>query len=431
MEARRDRTRIIMSNNWTPPPGWGQGPPQPPPQAPRYPAPDVMGTPPPFIPPPQQAKQGAGFVLQVIGLGCAGLIFIGVFGLLLLIFIAELGLPILIVASFMAFVPAVFYLSIVRLVDRYDPEPLWALAGAFVWGGVIAIFGSLLVNDTASAVAAAASGGSEEVAGFVGAVISAPIAEEAMKGIGLLAILFLLRKHFDGVVDGIVYGCVIALGFATVENILYYGRAVGEAGIGGGVVLFVLRGMLAPFSHPLFTSMTGIGVGLARERKRGIVAWTAPVIGYCLAVFLHAMWNLIAVLAGAGGGGELFFGAYAIVWIPSFLIFMVAVGYCLYRERRIIRTHLADEVALGVISQDEFNAITSLFRRSGFHMRGFKKGGYSGYRASKGLSQTVVKLALSKYHTLKASEANTQTRSLGEVPVLRQEIARLRGEMGS
>ena len=387
--------------------------------------------PPPFIPPPQQAKQSAGFVLQVIGLGCAGLIVFGIFGLLLLIFIAELGLPILIIASIMAFVPAVFYLTIVRLVDRYDPEPLWALAAAFTWGGVIAIFGSLLVNDTATLVAAAASGGSAEVADFVGAVISAPIAEEAMKGIGLLVVLFVLRKHFDGVVDGIVYGCIIALGFATVENILYYGRAVGEAGIGGGVVLMVLRGMLAPFSHPLFTCMTGIGVGLARERKRGVIAWTAPVIGYCLAVFLHAMWNLIAVLAGAGGGAELFFGAYAIVWIPSFLIFMIAVGYCLYRERRIIRTHLVDEVALGVITQAEFDSITSLFRRSVFHVRGFKANGYGGYRAAKGMSQTVVKLALSKYHTLKASEVNTQTRSLGAVPVLRQEIARLRGEMGA
>lgn len=422
-----------MSNNWTPPPGWGQGPPQPPqpPQPPGYPPQGMMGTPPPFIPPPQQAKQGAGFVLQVIGFGCAGLIVFGVTGLLLLIFIAELGLPVFVLASVMAFVPAVFYLTIVRLVDRYDPEPIWALAAAFVWGGVIAIFGSLLVNDTASAVAAAASGGSAEVADFVGAVISAPLAEEAMKGMGLLVILFVLRKHFDGVVDGIVYGCVIALGFATVENILYYGRAVGDAGIGGGVVLFILRGMLAPFSHPLFTSMTGIGVGLARERKRGAVAWTAPIIGYCFAVFLHAMWNLIAVLAGAGGGAELFFGAYAIVWIPSFLIFMVAVGYCLYRERRIIRTHLVDEVALGVISQEEFNSITSLFRRSVFHVRGFKTGGYGGYRAAKGMSQTVVKLALSKYHTLKASEVNTQTRSLGAVPVLRQEIARLRGEMGA
>ena len=157
----------------------------------------MMGTPPPFIPPPQQAKQSAGFVLQVIGFGCFGLIVFGVFGLLLLIFIAELGLPVLIIASIMAFVPAVFYLTIVRLVDRYDPEPMWALAAAFVWGGVIAIFGSLLVNDTASAIAAAASGGSAEVADFVGAVISAPIAEEAMKGIGLLVVLFVLRKHFD------------------------------------------------------------------------------------------------------------------------------------------------------------------------------------------------------------------------------------------
>lgn len=418
-----------MSNNWTPPPGWspGQPPMQPPAAPPGYPPQGGTGMPPPFMP-PQPAGQGGKFVLQVLGLGCFGLVVIGVTGLLLLIFIAELGLPGFVLASLMAFVPAVFYLIVVRLVDRYDPEPLWALALAFIWGGVISIFGALLVNDTASAVASAASGGSADVADFVGAVISAPIAEEGFKGLGLLVVLLALRKHFDGVVDGIVYACVIALGFATVENVLYYGRAVVEAGIGGGVVLMILRGMMAPFSHPLFTSMTGIGFGIARERKRGVLVWTAPIIGYCAAVFLHAMWNLIATLASSAGGA-VFFGAYAVIWIPSFLIFMCAVGYCLNRERKIIRTHLVDEVALGVISQDEYTAITSLFRRNLFHWKGFQSNGFSGYMAAKNMSGSVVKLALSKYHTLRASEVNTQTRSLGAVPVLRQEIARYRSEM--
>ena len=56
-----------------------------------------------------------------------------------------------------------------------------------------------------------------------------------------------------------------ALGFAMSENILYYGKA---AAMGGGEALtatLIIRGFFAPFSHPLFTSLTGIGLGLARQ----------------------------------------------------------------------------------------------------------------------------------------------------------------------
>src|SRR5437588_379759 len=93
---------------------------------------------------------------------------------------------------------------------------------------------------------------------------SSPIVEEFSKG-SLLFILFWWKKdEFDGVVDGIVYAGMIGLGFAMTENFLYYGKAA----LAGGdylTVIFRLRGIESPFAHPLFTSMTGIGLGLARQ----------------------------------------------------------------------------------------------------------------------------------------------------------------------
>jgi RsiW-degrading membrane proteinase PrsW (M82 family) len=317
----------------------------------------------------------------------------------------------------------------VLLIDRYDPEPPWVLALAFVWGAVISIFGALIINDTASLVAASVGG--PAAAEFVGAVVAAPISEEAMKGIGLLIVLLVLRKEFDGVVDGIVYACVIALGFATVENVLYYGRALGEAGAAGGAVTLVLRGLMSPFAHPLFTAMTGIGVGIAREQRRGFLAWTAPIMGYAAAVLLHATWNFVATVSGSGGGAELFFGVYLFGWIPAFLCFMAAIGYCLYRERKIIRQYLYDEVAIGVLSPQEYLDVTSLRKRVAFHWRSMRANGLAGYRSARAFSRAATKLALSKWHTLKAAEKNTQTRSLGQIPVLRQELATRRAAYGS
>ena len=161
-----------------------------------------------------------------------------------------------------------------------------------------------------------------------------------MKGIGLLIVFVALRKEFDGVVDGIVYACMIALGFATVENILYYGRGVAGGGVGDATALLVLRGIMSPFAHPLFTSMTGIGIGIAREQRRGPIVWIAPVLGYAVAVLLHATWNFVPTIAEAVFGDAAvlaFFAAYLLGWIPAFLCFMTAIAFCLNRERKIIR----------------------------------------------------------------------------------------------
>ena len=47
-------------------------------------------------------------------------------------------------------------------------------AAAFLWGGVIAVFGSLIINDTSTLVAHSVGG--EAAAEIAGAVISAPFA---------------------------------------------------------------------------------------------------------------------------------------------------------------------------------------------------------------------------------------------------------------
>lgn len=380
---------------------------------------------------PPQRNVGVGFVAQIVGLGCFGVAAFVIGALLLFVFIVELGLPGFIIAVVMAFVPATVYLTIVLLIDRFDPEPWWVLLLAFVWGGVIAIFGALIINDTATLIATQQGG---QTAGeFVGAVISAPIAEEGFKGLGLLVLLLALRREFDGIVDGIVYACVIALGFATVENILYYGRGIQAGGAAGGAFLLVLRGLMAPFSHPLFTSMTGIGFGIAREQRKGFVAWTAPVAGYILAVLLHATWNFVATIAGNFGDDAVtfFFGVYFLGWVPAFLCFVAAIAYCLYRERKIIRQHLYEEVVVGVLSPEEFTNVTKLFKRMSFHMSGLRSGGFKGYRLATGFSRTATRLALSKWHTLKAGQKNAQTRSLSMVPVLRQQLTQYRNDLAA
>lgn len=100
--------------------------------------------------------------------------------------------------------------------------------------------------------------------------------EENTKGLALFILYWWKRGEFDGVKDGIVYAAMVGLGFATVENFGYYDGAVMEGGAAGLAGLFVMRGILSPFIHSLFTSMTGIGLGLASRSGRRWVKIGAP-----------------------------------------------------------------------------------------------------------------------------------------------------------
>jgi PrsW family intramembrane metalloprotease len=70
----------------------------------------------------------------------------------------------------------------------------------------------------------------------------------------------------------VIYAAMVGLGFAMVENVGYYINAIATPERGGIALLgytFVLRGVLSPLLHPIFTSMTGLGVAYAASRPRG------------------------------------------------------------------------------------------------------------------------------------------------------------------
>src|SRR5262249_7872086 len=128
--------------------------------------------------------------------------------------------------------------------------------------------------------------------------VVAPFCEEFLKGLAVLGAFYFLRREFDGVVDGIIYATFAALGFACVENINYYARADVQQSLQD---VFVLRGMIAPWGHPLYTSMIGIGFGVARETDKPAVRVLAPFLGYFAGVTLHSIWNFVPTVFGKLG----------------------------------------------------------------------------------------------------------------------------------
>ncbi|MBX3186325.1 MAG: PrsW family intramembrane metalloprotease [Labilithrix sp.] len=310
------------------------------------------------------------------------------------------------------------YLWVPWIVDRYDPEPWWCLLLALAWGGIAACGFSALIN-TAVHVMGAAIGG-PAFGDVLGACVSAPIVEEFMKGMAVFGIFFFLRRQFDGVVDGVIYATFAALGFAAVENVIYYGNAAksellsNQEGVLAGT--FVVRGILAPWGHPLYTSMTGLGFGIARETNKTWLKWMAPLGGYLFAAFLHAVWNTAATLSNA----------LVLLMLPLWFLFVLAffflVIWLVKRKGKIIKDHLRDEVLMGNLTPWELELIGSPWGRI---RATFSYGGGAGRK----FIDAAARLALSKWHTGRATQGRKLTISADMILPLRQDLHRLRAEV--
>ncbi|WP_437902455.1 PrsW family glutamic-type intramembrane protease [Sorangium sp. So ce327] len=365
---------------------------------------------------PDRRLRIAGLWLWAIGL-IAGAVLNVLFTLLGVIESGGSMLSAMLVGALFAFPPLVLYLFVPMIIDRYDPEPWWCLLMAFLWGALAATGFSILIN---TGVHIGVSSNFGEPAGeLVSASVSAPFAEELFKGLGVFGFFYFLRREFDGIVDGIIYATFCALGFAAVENVLYYARASMQ----GSDVLagtFVLRGVFTPWLHPLFTSMTGIGFGLARESSKTWVRAAAPIGGYLLGVALHAVWNFLPTALGRAMGD--IFMPWLLLWLCFVASFFGIIVALVIRKGWVIRDHLRDEVALGMLTQDELELVCSPIGRLRCTL---------GWRGATGRSfiRAGARLALSKWHTARALQGRNRTLSADFIGPLRQEIAQLRHEL--
>lgn len=283
--------------------------------------------------PSAASRHVTSIVLAVLGIAVGGIALLVV---ILYLFVA-LGVPAVMVSAVLALIPLTVVLLTVRWIDRFEPEPRAALWFAFLWGAGVAVALALIV-DLGVQIGAAGDPSARE---FAAAVFQAPLVEETAKGLGVLILAFAVRRYFDSPVDGVVYGAVIAGGFAFTENIVYFGGAFAENGTSGLGAIFVVRALLSPFAHVMFTACTGFAVGFAARRYGSggiLLAW---VIGLLPAMFLHGLWN------AAGFFVDDFLGYYVAVQVPLFLIAVAAVVLLRRHEIAIIRRRLQEYTAAG------------------------------------------------------------------------------------
>ncbi|WP_125132442.1 PrsW family intramembrane metalloprotease [Microbacterium sp. 10M-3C3] len=291
-------------------------------------------------PVPRRPRTGGAALIWVAGVLVVVLI------VLVGYFVRFLGPAASIIGIILAAVPFAAVWFAVRLIDRWEPEPRGLMVFAIAWGAIAAVGIALGVDLVLTVLV----GGTGDI---VGSIVQAPVVEEVGKGLGVLLIFIAARRSFDGPVDGVVYGALVGAGFAFTENIQYFAISLLEGGAGDVATTFFLRAILSPFAHVMFTSVTGLAIGLAARRGLGAGgAFGYGLVGLVGAIVLHALWNGSAVLSD-------FFTLYITLQVPLFALFILGIVLLRREEARLTRARLGEYAAAGWFTPQEVDMLAT------------------------------------------------------------------------
>jgi RsiW-degrading membrane proteinase PrsW (M82 family) len=209
---------------------------------------------------------------------------------------AGTGTPLVILLA--ALLPAVAYAALFSWIARSLQQRAHVLAATFLCGAVIAACLSAIANDLLHVWLSARLG--EQQARNLTPVLGGPLIEEACKALALLALLAYLRGGFSSVVEGILHGACVGIGFAMTENVGYFTLAALQGGTAGLVRSVYLRGLIEGLNHATFTGAIGAGLGFARVATAACGRVGAPLVGFAAAVLQHVVWNFVASRAVMG-----------------------------------------------------------------------------------------------------------------------------------
>ena len=171
-----------------------------------------------------------------------------------------------------------------------------------------------------------------------------------------MLVVWLRRAQLHGVVDGIVYAGLAGIGFAFTEDVLYYSSALVDGGPTELAATVIVRGIFSPVRPPV------VHVGdRHRDRRRrhcsvpgGRVL--APLLGFLVAVLLHASWNGSTMVAEGRG----FLVAYLVIMLPALAVLIVWAARARQKEGLQLQRALGDCARRGWVTPADVALAASL-----------------------------------------------------------------------
>ena len=188
-----------------------------------------------------------------------------------------------------------FGLLVVRRMDRNEKEPWRLVMVAAAWGAIVAtslvVWGESIWEVSAQRSLVPGPGLDASLAFMAGTL------EEIAKGVAVVLLFLVMRNDFDDVVDGIVYGAAVGLGFNFMETITYMTNIYaifqpeGIGGIAAGFQWYARQVLGLFFGHATYTAFIGAGLGIARQLPSVRQKVFVIVSGFLVAIAAHFSWD--------------------------------------------------------------------------------------------------------------------------------------------
>jgi RsiW-degrading membrane proteinase PrsW (M82 family) len=325
---------------------------------------------------------------------------------------------------FLSLGPMILYAVVLWWFDRYEKEPLPLLIAAFLWGAIPSIILALIFEIVLDIPIVAVSP-NRVTYDLLGASVVAPLAEEGVKAVALLILLFLLRREIDSPMDGLIYGGIVGFGFAAVENVLYLFGAYTEGGVGGVLFLAFLRAGLFGLNHAMYTGFTGLGIALSLEVRNKLLKVFLVLAGLGMAMLAHAFHNAFATFTSYSEGFFPLIIALIGDWGGIFFLLAIAI-WSFFLERRRIIAYGRALATLNIIPQAEIDVLKSTLRRRMAQLKMLFSGNVKGWWLIRRYHLKVTKAAFA-WHRMNHSDPKAQKNLI----VLEQQFQTLRKELAA
>jgi RsiW-degrading membrane proteinase PrsW (M82 family) len=298
-------------------------------------------------------------------------------------------------------------LFVLRYLDRNETEPWRLVLFATAWGAVVAtslvIWAESLWQTIAIRTLVPGPGLD------VSTAFSAGILEELAKGSAVVLLFLVMRNEFDDVVDGIIYGAAVGIGFNFMESVSYMTNLYaifapeGFGAYAAGFQWYARQVLGLFFGHATYTAFVGAGVGIARQLPDVRQKIIAIAGGFIVAIAAHFAWDAWLTLfpIEKNAIGILEIHLRSLVMTGPFTAGVLALLFLgLHIESHALADQFRKEAAsgTGAILPEEVPILLSPWQRFQQRLRALGRGGVRAYIGVSRLQSAQVDLAIERWH---------------------------------
>ena len=292
-----------------------------------------------------------------------------------------------------AVLPGLVLLLCLYAIDRYEKEPIRLVAIAVLFGAVLAPAITVAIQTVLGVPTSMVV---QTVVPASRLNLTTPVVEGVVLGLTIAVVCWLVRGEIDGLLDGVIYGAAVAIGFGMTATFV---AIIRTPSLGQSVTPSLFSAMVAGLNVVLYGGVVGLAIAAVRTRGAGAFA-LAALVGTAVTTTLLVLHDYIPSWVGspASDASGSTFRAF-LTGLPNLLglaALVVLAVWSASRDQSIVTRQLRDEVATGLVTAEDYGVVTHPFKRAGALLSALVRRGATAWRILRGLYATEVELAYAK-----------------------------------